>query len=295
LHIQQTALKFDPPSPLAYFAALVADDHGLPLFEAAVAVAHVEDPALDTQAVLAQVDGLARTLARRLAADAPALQRLRLLNHFFFEELGFGGNVNDYYDRRNSYLPHVLSTRRGIPITLALIYLELATQVGLKAHGVSFPGHFLVKFDLPRGEVVIDPFSGHSLSREQLEERLAPYRQRHAQMLGGMELPLALFLRSASPRETLARLLRNLKEIHRGAGDVDRLVPVLQRLTVLLPEAWEEQRDLALAWAQQGRLADAQSAMALYVAHRPEADDASAMRSAQLMWARQAGLGPLLH
>jgi regulator of sirC expression with transglutaminase-like and TPR domain len=288
-------LKFDIPSPLAYFAALVADDRGLPLLEAAAAVAQVEEPGLDTHDVLAQVDGLAGTLQRRLAADAPAIQRLRLLNHFFFEELGFGGNVNDYYDRRNSCLPHVLATRRGIPITLALIYLELAGQVGLKAHGVSFPGHFLVKLELPRGEVVIDPFSGHSLSREQLEERLAPYRQRHAEMLGGMDLPLALFLRSATPRETLARLLRNLKEIHRGAGDVDRLVPVLQRLTVLLPEAWEEQRDLALAWAQQGRLGDAQSAMALYIEHRPDADDAPAMRTAQASWARLAGAGPRLH
>jgi regulator of sirC expression with transglutaminase-like and TPR domain len=281
---------------LAYFASLVAEDKGLPLLEAAVAVAEVGGAAPDTQAVLAEVDALARPLARRLPADAPATQRLRLLNHYFFGELGFAGNVNDYYDPRNSYLPHVLASRRGIPITLALLYLELAAQIGLKAHGVSFPGHYLVKLHLAQGEVVVDPFTGQSLSREQLEERLAPYRQRQVELLGGVALPLELFLRPATPRETLARLLRNLKEIHRSAGEVQRLVPVLQRLTVLLPEAWEERRDLALAWAQLGRLADAQDAMALYIAHRPEAADAAAMRSAQAMWARQTGSGgPALH
>jgi hypothetical protein len=114
--------------------------------------------------------------AAAFPADAPPLQRLRLLNRYFFQELGFAGNVNDYYDPRNSYLPDVLRTRRGIPITLALLYVELATQAGLQAAGVSFPGHFLVKLRMPRGEVVIDPFSGQSLSREDLDERLMPYR-----------------------------------------------------------------------------------------------------------------------
>jgi regulator of sirC expression with transglutaminase-like and TPR domain len=290
-----SALQFLAPTPLDYFSALVADDRSLPLLEAAVSVAQIETPDLDTQAVLAEIDALARPLVRRLAADAPAMQRLRLLNHYFFGELGFAGNVNDYYDPRNSFLPHVLATRRGIPITLALVYLELAAQAGLDAHGISFPGHFLVKLRLSQGEVVVDPFTGHSLSREQLEERLAPYRQRQAELPGRLTLPLELFLRPASPRETLARLLRNLKEIHRSAGDVERLVPVLQRLTVLLPDAWEEQRDLALAWAQLGRLAEARDAIGLYIAHRPDAVDAAAMRSAQDQWARQAGGGPALH
>ena len=148
-----------PPTALDYFASLVADDASLPLLETAVAVAQHEYPGLDTQAPLAQVDALAARVNQRIARDAAPMQRLRLLNRFFFQELGFSGNVNDYYDPRNSYVHCVLETRRGIPITLALIYIELATQIGLNACGVSFPGHFLAKVHMPQGEIVIDPFT----------------------------------------------------------------------------------------------------------------------------------------
>ena len=117
------------------------------------------------------------------------MQRLRLLNRFFFQELGFAGNVNDYYDAKNSYLHFVLQTRRGIPITLAVLYIELASQIGLHARGVSFPGHFLVKLRMPQGEVVIDPFTGQSLSREELDELLVPYRRREG-LPGEFDVPL---------------------------------------------------------------------------------------------------------
>src|SRR6185436_14468066 len=117
----------------------------LSLIEAAASIAQDEYPGLDTQAVLAEIDALAQRLKRRIPADAVPVQRLRWLNRFFFQELGFAGNVNDYYDPDNSYLHRVLATRRGIPITLAVLYAELATQIGLTARGVSFPGHFLIK------------------------------------------------------------------------------------------------------------------------------------------------------
>jgi regulator of sirC expression with transglutaminase-like and TPR domain len=135
-----SGLRFEAPTALGYFAALVAEDASLPVLEAAIAVAQDEYPQLDAQTVLAQIDGLADTLRRRIAADAGALQRLRLLNRYFFEELGFAGNVNDYYDPRNSYLPQVLATRRGIPLTLALLYVEMATQAGLTAPACRSPG-----------------------------------------------------------------------------------------------------------------------------------------------------------
>lgn len=162
------SLALHAPSALEYFANLVAEDAGFALLEAAITVAQDEHPQLDVQAVLADIDALAARLLRRLPADASLLQRLRALNRYFFVELGFGGNLNDYYDPRNSYLHEVLATRRGIPITLALLFIELATQVGLTALGVSFPGHFLVKLRMPQGEVVIDPVNGRSLSREDL-------------------------------------------------------------------------------------------------------------------------------
>jgi regulator of sirC expression with transglutaminase-like and TPR domain len=271
------SLLFEAPTALQYFAALVADDASFSVVEAAVSVAQDEYPGLDAQDVLAQIDVLAERLKRRLPADAAPLQRLRVLNQYFFHELGFAGNVNDYYDPRNSYLPEVLKTRRGIPITLALLYAELASQIGLSANGVSFPGHFLVKLHMPRGEVVLDPFSGRSLSREELDERLLPYRRQRG-LMGEFEAPLGLFLQTAPPRDVIARLLRNLKEIHRTAGDVPRQLAVLERLVILLPQAWEERRDRGLLRAQLGQAPLAADDLAQYLAQCPDAADAAALR-----------------
>jgi len=271
------SLQFEAPTALEYFATLVADDETLPVLEAAVAVAQDELPGLDVQGVLAQIDGLADRLRRRLPADAAPLHRLRLLNRYFFHELGFAGNVNDYYAPGNSYLPTVLETRRGIPLTLALLYVELATQAGLTAQGVSFPGHFLVKLRLPRGEVVIDPFNGQSLSREDLDERLQPLRARHG-LPGDDEVPLGLFLQAAPARDVLARMLRNLKEIHRSAEDWPRLLAVCDRLVVLLPQAWDERRDRGLTRAELGERSGAAEDLALYLQHLPDAEDAPALR-----------------
>ena len=271
-------LVLNPPHALTYFANLVAEDAGFALLEAAVCVGQDEEPGLDVQAVLHQIDRLAGRALARLPADAPPLRRLRLLNHYFFVELGFGGNVNDYYDPRNSLIHQVLARRLGIPITLALVYMELATQLGLKAQGVSFPGHFLVKVRMPQGEVIIDPINGRSLSRETLEERLGPYRQRHG--LGDdTDTPLGLFLQAAPPRDILARLLRNLKEIHRTAEDWPRLLAVQQRLVLVLPDQPAERRDRGLVWAALGRPAEAEADLAAYLDAVPEADDARAVQA----------------
>jgi regulator of sirC expression with transglutaminase-like and TPR domain len=285
-------LHFEAPTALEYFAALVADDASLSVLEAAVAVAQDDDPGLDPQAVLAEVDALAATLKRRIPADAAPMQRLRLLNRYFFQELGFQGNLNDYHDRRNSYLPDVLRTRRGIPITLALLYVELAGQLGLRASGVSFPGHFLVKLHLHggsrSGEVVIDPFNGRSLSREDLEEWLQPYRRQRG-LVGDDEAPLGLFLQAAEPRAVIARLLRNLKEVHRAARDWPRLLAVMHRLVILLPGAWEERRDRGLVLAELGRPDLAADDLEAYVEHEPAAADAGRMRRLMTGWRRRPG------
>jgi regulator of sirC expression with transglutaminase-like and TPR domain len=280
------------PSALDYFAALVADDGSFALTEAAVAVAHAAHPGLDTQSVLADIDALADGLKRRLALDAPASQKLRLLNRYFFHELGFGGNVNDYYAPANSYVHEVLRTRRGIPISLAVLYVEMASQVGLVARGVSFPGHFLIKVTMPQGEVVIDPFSGQSLSREELDERLAPYKRRQG-LLGDFDMPLGLFLQAATPRDTLARMLRNLKEIHRVEDDHAQLLAVLDRLVVLLPRDWLERRDRGLVRARLGDAAGAASDLEDYLVHAPRAEDVAQI--AQQAAALRAAGRPRLH
>ena len=264
------AIHFEVPTPLAYFASLVESDEHFPLLEAAAAVAQDEYPELDVQRVLGDVDQLLARLKRRLASDAPALQRLRALNQFFFRDLSFGGNLNDYYDPDNSYLHAVLRTRRGIPITLAVIWLELAAGLGLQARGVAFPGHFMVKVTLPKGQVIIDPFTGQSLSREELSQRLEPYRQRSG-LVDDFEVPMGLYLQSASPREIIARMLRNLKEIYISQEDHARLIAVLDRLLVLQPDSWSDRRDRGLAWAEQG---DAQRALPDLQAYLDHAEDA---------------------
>ncbi|MFT4190071.1 MAG: tetratricopeptide repeat protein [Comamonas sp.] len=275
------SLYLSAPSPLEYFSTLVQADDALPLLEAAIAIAQDEYPELDIQQVLGDVDQLLARLKRRLAPDASPVQRLRLLNQFFFRELGFGGNVNHYYDPDNSYINVVLRTRRGIPVTLALIWLELAQGLGLPASGVSFPGHFMVKVSLAKGQVVIDPFTGQSLSREELAERLLPVRRGQpvagSEGEGEAELPLALFLRSAAPRDVLMRMLGNLKEIHQAQRDWHRLVAVLDRMLVLKPEHWPGYRDRGLARAELGHLDLALADLEAYMAHAPHAEDGEAV------------------
>ena len=266
------SLLLHAPTALEYFASLVADDASFALTETAISIAHDEFPALDTQGVLGEIDALGARLKARIAADAAPMQRLRLLNRFFFQELGFAGNVNDYYDAKNSYLHCVLQTRRGIPITLAVLYIEIASQVGLHPNGVSFPGHFLVKLRMPQGEVVIDPFTGQSMSREALDALLVPYRRREGES-GDSPVSLALFLQAASPRQIIARMLRNLKEIHRGNEDWRRLYAVTQRLVVLLPGAWEERRDRGLAAAELGSVREAVADLRTYLENVPQAGD----------------------
>jgi regulator of sirC expression with transglutaminase-like and TPR domain len=269
-------LSFAPLTPLAYFAALVQDDDGFPLLEAAASLAQDEYPELDVSQVLGDVDQLLARLKRRVPADAVPMQKLRAVNQFFFHDLKFGGNVNNYYDPDNSHLNAVLHTRRGIPISLAVLWLELAQGMGLSARGVGFPGHFMVKVNLPKGQVVIDPFDGQSLSREELAERLEPFRRRSG-LVDEFEVPLGLYLQATPPREIIARMLRNLKEIHKTQQDWPRLIAVLDRLIVLLPQAWAEHRDRGLAHAEMGHAALAVADLESYLVNAEESMDIDAI------------------
>ena len=244
-------LSLDVPTPLEYFASLVQSDADFPLLEAAISLAQDEYPELDVQQVLGEVDQLLARLKRRIPADAGPLQKLRAVNQFFFKDLNFAGNVNNYYDPDNSYVSVVLRTRLAIPISLAVLWMELAQGLGLAARGVGFPGHFMLKVNLPEGQVVIDPMDGLSLSREQLSERLL--NQGLPLALGDdVEVPLGLYLQMSPPRDIIARMLRNLKEIHAAQEDWPRMISVLDRLVILLPGQWSLHRERGLALAESG-------------------------------------------
>lgn len=276
-------LLFATPTPLAYFSSLVQSDADFPLLEAAISLAQDEDPDLDIQNVLGEVDQLLARLKRRIAADAGPLQKLRALNQFLYHDLGFGGNVNDYHDPDNSYIHVVLQTRRAIPVTLAVIWLELAQGLGLSARGICFPGHFMVKARVAEGQIVMDPLDGQSLSRDELIERLEPLRP-DALQADDAEVPLGLFLQVASSRDIIARMLLNLKEVHASQADWMRVIAVQNRLLTLLPQDWGAYRDRGLAHAEVGHAQRALIDLETYLAHaHGEVDlEAIALRVAEL-------------
>lgn len=269
-------LSLSVPTPLEYFASLVYSDADFALLEAAASLAQDDYPELSVQQVLGEVDQLQARLQRRLTGDAGPLQKLRTLNQFIYRDLNFAGNLNHYTDPDNSYVHVVLRTRLATPVSMAVIWLELAQGIGLKARGVSFPGHFLVKVNFNEGQVVIDPLTGQSLSREQLAERLEPYRG-FAGLVDEQEVPLGRYLRAASSRDIIARMLHNLKEIHAAQEDWLRLIAVHDRLIVLLPKAWAEYRDRGLAHAQVGRPGLALQDLETYLLNAVTASDRAAV------------------
>ena len=267
---------FNRPTPLDFFASLVQSDVDFPLMEAAISLAQDEYPDVDVQTVLDEVDQLLKRVLNRVPSDAGALQRLRLLNQFFFDDLGFAGNPNDYYDPDNSFVHATLQKRRGIPVALAVLWMELAQGLNLSVRGIAFPGHFLVKVDLPLGQAVIDPLDGKSLSREVLSEWLEPFRLRNG-MLDELVTPLGLYLQAAPGRDIIARMLHNLKEIYRAQRDWRRMLATQERLIVLLPGAWSEYRDRGLAHAEMGNTEQALADLECYLVHADKRVDLEAI------------------
>lgn len=244
------------------------------LAEAALVIAAGEYHGLDIPAYLARLDEMAAALRRRLRRDISATETIIALNHYLFGELGFAGNAADYYDPRNGFLNDVLDRRLGIPITLSIIYMEVGRRVGLALHGVSFPGHFLVKCIVRDGAIVLDPYAcGASLSLDDLRERL---RALH----GVVPRPEALrqMLAAAAKKEILGRMLRNLKGIYVERRDLDRALAAADRLIVLDPEAADEYRDRAGIYLDLECFRAALADLRRYLRLRPEAHDADLVR-----------------
>ncbi|WP_118179622.1 SirB1 family protein [Paraburkholderia phosphatilytica] len=261
---------------LDYFSALVAEDDGLPLTETALSLAQDAYPDVDLQATLAEIDELVVRLKRRMPEEVDLMQKVGIMNRFFFRELGFAGNVNDYYDPDNSHLNIVLKRRRGIPISLAVLYLEMAEQVGIPARGVSFPGHFLLRVTTPEGEVMLDPTNGKSLSEPEMVEMLEPFVTSAGDSISRA---LRMLLQPATQREVIARMLGNLKSIYLQTERWQRLLAVQERLVILLPQSIEEVRDRGFAYARLDYLRPALEDLERYLGDRPDADDATVVES----------------
>lgn len=266
-----------PTQQLDYFTSLVAEDEHLPLTEATVAVAQHAYPDLDVQGVLDQIDQWGNKLKQRITPDTPPIQRLQLLKHFFYNELGFGPNPNDFYAPENSYLHQIIENRRGIPISLAILMMELGQQIGLNIRGVSFPNHFMMRISLQQGEIIMDPLNGESLSKNQLQEMLDPYLDAKGYR-GELSLPLNIFLRVSSSREILSRFMRNLKMIYSEDERWERLLGIQERLVILLPDSAEEVRDRGLIFAQLEYVRPAIADLQRYLSQMPGAEDATDIR-----------------
>lgn len=261
-------------TPVEVFSALVGQGERarLPLLAAAAQVPLYRDPQCDPQRTLGQVHDWGEQLRARIAADVSLRARLHLLNHYFFSELGFAGAHDDYYAVENSYLHRVIERRRGIPITLSLLYMELGKVIRLRLQGVCFPGHFLVRLRLPEGTAFIDVYGGGTtLSADDLRARLPLPQSSEAQ--------LGPYLRAASDREILARLLRNLKTIHWQAQDWAAALEVMDRLVAVVPDEPQERRDRARLYEQLECPRAAVADLVAYLSLSPAPADADEIRA----------------
>jgi regulator of sirC expression with transglutaminase-like and TPR domain len=264
-----------PSASLERFAELVTREE-FGLAEACLLIAQDRYPRLDTAASIARLDAIAATIRGRLAAGAAADESVAAINQHLFAELNFAGNAGEYYDPRNSYLNEVLERRTGIPITLSIVYLEVARRLGLAARGVSFPGHFLVKVRLGRGELVLDPFAGgEAQSTDALRERL----ERFMPTTEARTVDLARYLGPATSRQIVARVLRNLKAIYLEAGEADAALAVMNRLLLVVPESAEELRDRGLLYARLECFRPAAADLANYLRRQPDAQDAVSIKA----------------
>lgn len=251
-------------------------DEGIDLALGALLIAAAEQYAeLDADRYLRRLDQLGEALRRRLRPDIGPTDAIRSLNRYLFEELGFRGAVDDYYDPRNSFLNEVIDRRVGIPITLAIVYMRLGSHLGLRLAGVSFPGHFLVRCTVHEGTVVLDPFhKGTSLGIPDLQKRLAS-----GQGLEPSRADVAAMLAPAHPREILARLLRNLRGIYMQYKQHAEALTATTRILALIPDnagEWRERAGLHLTLeCFRAALGDFQR----YIALAPDAEDADAVRS----------------
>ncbi len=210
------------------------------LAEGALVLSGEVHPDLDIEAQLGLIDELADRIRPRIDACSGQSEAIAALNHGLFEVERFRGNREHYDDPRNSFLDVVLASRRGLPITLSVLYVEVARRLGFEAHGVGFPGHFLSKIihvdDAPRKEVLVDPFFARIVRRDECVERLRS-------VLEDEEVDPSDWLRAATAKETFVRMLNNLKILYIRSGDALSALGCFDRILVLAPDSALEFRD----------------------------------------------------
>jgi regulator of sirC expression with transglutaminase-like and TPR domain len=258
------------------FAALVGqevEDERIDLVRAALTIAQTEYPGLDTDAYCGRIEELARRVKRLVPDLGDPSDSIVALNRVLFEEEGFRGNAEDYYDPRNSFLNDVLDRKLGIPITLAVVHMEVARRVGFPLVGVGMPGHFLLKhYDVEGREILIDPFNRGSILT-------AKDCQRALDEIYGGQMPLQPeFLMAVNRRQVLVRMLKNVKAIYLSGRNFRKALPIVDLILAVYPRSPEDVKQRAmLRWSlgkTRGALADLED----YLKMSPDASDADEIR-----------------
>lgn len=246
-------------------------DDRLDLLTGALLIARDAYPALDFQALEGKLDELAAPLRRRHIAELPAALQARAVGDHLFIRHGFRGNTDSYYEVRNSFLNDVLERKTGIPITLTVLFVEVAQRAGVHARGVGFPGHFLARVDDPEGSVIVDPFAGGAtLTRRDQVDLLK-------RVAGKMKFQEGM-LEATPVRHIVARMLMNLRGIYAAQGDYPRLLLVLDRLIDLMPDVTDELRDHGYLCAKLGAPRAAIENLQRYLGVLPNAGDVVEVR-----------------
>jgi len=226
------------------FARLVArPDSEIPLAEAALWIAAEARPGLDISHYIGALDELAERVGSQVAPASTDVERVARLNHALFINEGFAGNQDEYEDPRNSFLDSVLDRRTGLPITLSVVYVEVARRIGLDAEGVGFPGHFLAKLSTASGDVVVDAFHGKILSLDECKRRVEEVSR------GRIPFEPQL-LTPSTHRAILRRILTNLKHLYVRRHEPDHALACCDRLLLIAPEDPVEWRDRGLVYRE---------------------------------------------
>jgi regulator of sirC expression with transglutaminase-like and TPR domain len=247
--------------------AISYPDEEIDLAYAALCIAQAQRPDLDPSLYFQRLDTWAAQLQTQLPQERYPLKILKAVNQFLYQDLGFHGNTTNYYDPNNSFLDQVLERRTGIPITLALVYMEVAKRIGFPLEGVGMPGHFILRPAIKEMELYVDAFhEGEILFFQDCEARF--------QEIYGPEAVLKpTHLVPVSNSQFLARLLTNLKAIYLQRRDLTQALGAIEGILLLFPHWWGEQRDRGLILYELRRWEEARSILQSYVQANPEASD----------------------
>ncbi len=248
-------------------------EEDIELARAAILLAKEEYPDLDIDEYMRRIELMAQEIKRRAGHNTNPHFLIGEINRFLFTEMGFSGNEDDYYDPKNSFLNDVLDRKTGIPITLSVLYMEIAERAGLHVSGVGFPGHFIVMYSGAEKQILIDPFNkGRILSERDCQEILN-------RIYGGKITLQSEFLQTVTKKQILTRMLHNLKGIYLNSKSFIKALSVVDMILIIDPYEIHELRDRGLLYYHLECFAQALSDLEAYLRYAPEAEDTELIRN----------------